>query len=170
MEDEFYNSFYVSPTDSIQIVQLLMDDSCDKCLGVSQSSYSLSTPGVLTPEELIPILRCQTKNGFRPISLLRFVIEMESEQIGTFLDDKQQTSSQFLQEVSYTNPVSFPETVRALQAASTLFILYRRKTSKTGKATNKPRQTRVIRIGHSSVASASRMHSKKTRRKNVSFG
>ena len=43
MEDEFYNAFYNSPIESIQIVQMLFDDKFEKCYNISKSSYQLKT-------------------------------------------------------------------------------------------------------------------------------
>ena len=66
LEDEFYGAFYNAPIESVQVVQMLFSHDCQKCVSVSRAGYQLETPGVITPEELIPMIKCQTANGFLP--------------------------------------------------------------------------------------------------------
>lgn len=180
LEDEFYGSFYNSPIDSIQIIQMLFNSDCQKCLGVSRAGVQLSTPGVITPEELIPIIKCQTANGFIPFTVLRFAIELDSANLSDFamkpIDNDSINPKKLMEEVTYTDDIRFPTSVKALESTATLFILYKRKQSKS--ATNKQttstsanggrhhKQTRAIRIKNNNPQS---QNNRKTRRKSVSF-
>ena len=141
MEDEFYNAFYNSPIESIQIVQMLFDDKCEKCYNISKSSYQLKTPGRFSCEELIPILRCQTQQGFNPFSILKFALEVDSSKINEFIENN---NSKNLQEVSYTNDIIFKDSTKALESTTTIFILYSKKSVKQNK--NKNRTTRSIHM------------------------
>lgn len=188
LEEDFYNDFYTSPIESIQIIQMLMDTNCTKCLSISKSNYQLNTPGVLKSEEIIPILRCQTDIGFKPVSLLKFSIELEPSKITDFIEEKI-APSKTIQEVSYTNNIVFKETVKVFETVTTLFILYRRKQPKptqqhTHTAThtsnknssNNYRQTRVVKLSsklkaqnHTDNNTNNPKRANKTRRKAVSF-
>ena len=175
MEEEFYDAFYNSPIESIQIVQILFDDKCEKCYNISRSSYQLNKPGCLSAEELIPILRCQTTLGFTPLSILKFAIEVDSTKIAEFISDEDDIHKDkyinnyqhLLTEVSYTNDVTFKDSTKALEPTATLFILYRKKSTK------RTRNTRVNRNNNNSANSANQTTTKrkmnKTRRRDVSF-
>lgn len=149
MEDEFYNAFYNSPIESIQIVQMLFDDKCEKCYNISKSSYQLKTPGRFSSEELIPILRCQTQQGFNPFSILKFALEVDSSKINEFIENN---NSKNLQEVSYTNDIIFKDSTKALESTTTIFILYSKKSVKQNK--NKNRTTRSIHMKLNNANSA----------------
>lgn len=165
MEEDFYDAFYISPIETVQIVQMLFSNDCQKCLSVSRASYQLSKSGVITPEELIPILKCQTTNGFHPFSVLKFAIELDTTNLTDFVTSDYDSK---LQEVSYTNNIVFKDSVKALEPTATLFILYKRKQSK--KLTHH-RQTRMVRVKKSAPDkhNQSRPTTNKTRRKSVSF-
>lgn len=190
LEDEFYGSFYNSPIDSVQIVQMLFNSDCQKCLGVSRAGVQLTTPGVITPEELIPIIKCQTANGFTPFSVLRFAIELDSANLSDFVikseeelnknNDNNYDYNSLLKEVTYTDTIHFPTSVKALEPTATIFILYKRKQNKLANRLH--RQTRVIRLKrdtktHTSLQQSPNPNSnlsknknnRKTRRKAVTF-
>lgn len=186
IEEDFYNDFYTSQIESIQIIQMLMDTDCTKCLSISKSNYQLNTPGVLKSEEIIPILRCQTDIGFKPVSLLKFSIELEPTKITEFIEEKI-APSKTIQEVSYTNDIVFKETIKAFENITTLFILYRRKqprpdristnaqnshqgqTNNKQEIRNKYRQTRVVRLSSNLNTKNNTKRANKTRRKSVAF-
>lgn len=160
-EESKYSSFYNAVVENIRIIQILLDETCEECLSISHSSYSLDVPGILSSAEVIRFLRCQTQSGFKPISLLRFAVELEPEQIPSFLHNKLEQLP-WLEEVSYTDDIVFRESVKALHETNTLFILYRRKTE--GK--RQRRQTRVVKLGSNEN---NILNKRKTRRKTVSF-
>lgn len=171
MEEEFYNAFYNSPIETIQIVQMLFDNNCEKCYNVSRSSYQLKTPGCFSSEELIPILRCQTQQGFNPFSILKFALEVDSSKINEFIENNY---SKNLQEVSYTNDIIFKDSTKALESTTTIFILYSKKSVKQ----NKNRTTRSIHMklnyanranNTNSENSANKKKFNKTRRKQITF-
>lgn len=171
LEDEFYGAFYNGPIDSVQVVQMLFSSDKQSCIGVSRASCQLETPGVIKPEELIPIIKCQTANGFAPFAVLRFALELDAANLNDFVmrDD---TNSK-LEEVTYTDDIRFPDSVKALEPTATVFILYSRKQPTCPSSRRK--QTRVIRI-KSTTESQQKQKSRqtttkqnKTRRKSVSF-
>lgn len=199
MEDEFFNKFYTSSIESIQIVQILLNSSCDKCLGVSRSNYQLNNPGILKSEEIIPILRCQTNMGFKPLSLLKYVVEIETTKLSEFVESDMiqylENPEKILQEISYMKDVIFNETIKAFEPLTTLFIIYKRreqqnihehtsvdnnkphsKKHKFNKTQSKNRQTRVIKLSNTDTFTE-KNHTKnfnqnkhnKTRRKSVTF-
>jgi hypothetical protein len=174
IEDEFYGAFYNAPIESVQIVQMLLSHDCQKCVSVSRASYQLETPGVITPEELIPMIKCQTANGFQPFAVLRFAIELDAANLNDFVISSDDGAK--VDEVTYTDVVRFPDSVKALEPTASLFILYKRKPPKTSSRA-RDRHTRVIRhintlstnAKDGSSCTGSARHNK-TRRKAVSFG
>lgn len=152
MEDEFYGAFYNSPIESVQLVQMLFSHDCQKCVSVSRAAYQLNQPGILTPEELIPMMRCQTTNGFQPFAVLRFAIELDSANLDDFVSSSTTTDGSYkhansLEEVMYTDNISFPDSVKALEPTATLFVLYKKKqpTPSSTSSNKKRRKTRVAR-------------------------
>lgn len=154
-EEEFYGAFYNSPIESVQVVQMLISSDGQSCLGVSRACCQLATPGVMTPEELIPIIKCQTSNGFKVVSVTRFSLQVDAANINDFV--MTDNNSHDLTEETYTNNIVFPESVKALEPTATIFILYSRNPPKSARS--KRRQTRV----------AGRTHPRRTTRKSVSF-
>lgn len=158
MEEEFYNAFYNSPIETIQIVQMLFDNNCEKCYNVSRSSYQLKTPGCFSSEELIPILRCQTQQGFNPFSILKFALEVDFSKINDFIESDISYNN-ILTQVSYTNNIIFKESIKVLEPTATIFILYNKKNIKRN------RNTRAIRIKTSN--NTNKLN--KTRRRKITF-
>lgn len=161
MEDEFYDAFYNSQIESVQIVQMLFDNKCEKCYNISKASYQLKTPGCFSPEELIPILRCQTKQGFKPFSIAKFSLEVDSSKINDFIENDISYNN-LLTEVSYTNNIIFKESIKALESTATIFILYNKKNIKRN------RNTRAIRIKTSNNTNNTNKLNK-TRRRKITF-
>lgn len=174
LEDEFYGAFYNAPIESVQVVQMLFSHDCQKCVSVSRAGYQLETPGVITPEELIPMIKCQTANGFLPFSVLRFAIELDASNLNAFVDSPSSYDKAKVDELTYTDIIKFPESVKALEPTASLFILYKKRQPKSSSPNR--RKTRVIRIKDASYLKNDRSQvtgkrpSKKTRRKAVSFG
>ena len=180
LEDEFYGAFYNSPIESVQVVQMLFSHDCQKCVSVSRASYQLETPGVITPEELIPMIKCQTANGFLPFSVLRFAIELDASNLNAFVESPSSYNKAKVDELTYTDSIKFPDSVKALEPTASLFILYKKRQPKPSSPNR--RKTRVIRIKDASqlkqyqsqtqsqTQSTGKRPSKKTRRKSVSFG
>lgn len=174
LEDEFYGAFYNSPIESVQVVQMLFSHDCQKCVSVSRASYQLESPGVITPEELIPMIKCQTANGFHPFSVLRFAIELDASNLHTFVESPSSYNKAKVDELTYTDSIKFPESVKALEPTASLFILYKKRQPKSSSPNR--RKTRVIRIKDAAhlkqdqSQSIGKRPSKKTRRKAVSFG
>ena len=155
-EDRKYDMFYSDLIETINIIQILFDDKMEECLSASQSSYSLNQPGILTSQEMIQFLKCQTRIGFKAFSLLRFSIELDIEQIAPFLKDELDLN--WLEEVSYTSDLKFRECSKALHKTATLFILYK-KRSETGKKHR--RQTRVVKLGSDEQVSINHRRTRK---------
>jgi len=172
LEDEFYGAFYNAPIESIQVVQMLFSHDCQKCVSVSRAGYQLETPGVITPEEMIPMIKCQTANGFHPFSVLRFAIELDAANLTTFVESPSSNNIPKVDELTYTDSVKFPESVKALEPTASLFILYKKRQPKESSPNH--RKTRVIRIKDTNQIKQYQTTCKrpinKTRRKSVSFG
>lgn len=172
LEDEFYGAFYNAPIESVQVVQMLFSHDCQKCVSVSRAGYQLETPGVITPEEMIPMIKCQTANGFHPFSVLRFAIELDASNLNAFTESQSSYNKAKVDELTYTDSIKFPDSVKALEPTASLFILYKKRQPKPSSSNR--RKTRVIRIKDASQLKQSQSQtkrpSKKTRRKAVSFG
>jgi hypothetical protein len=172
LEDEFYGAFYNAPIESVQVVQMLFSHDCQKCVSVSRAGYQLETPGVITPEEMIPMIKCQTANGFHPFSVLRFAIELDASNLNAFAESQSSYNKAKVDELTYTDSIKFPDSVKALEPTASLFILYKKRQPKPSSSNR--RKTRVIRIKDASQLKQSQTQtkrpSKKTRRKAVSFG
>ena len=174
LEDEFYGAFYNAPIESVQVVQMLFNHDCQKCVSVSRAGYQLETPGVITPEEMIPMIKCQTANGFLPFSVLRFAIELDASNLNVFVESPSSYNKTKVDELTYTDSIKFPESVKALEPTASLFILYKKRQPKSSSPNR--RKTRVIRIKNAShfkndqLQVTGKRPSKKTRRKAVSFG
>jgi hypothetical protein len=141
-EDKKYDMFYSDHIESINVIQILFDDKLEECLTASHSSYSLNKPGVLTSQEMIQFLKCQTRIGFRAFSILRFSVELDVDQIAPFLKDELDLN--WLEEISYTSDLVFKECSKALHKSATLFILYKKRGDISRKHR---RQTRVVKLG-----------------------
>jgi hypothetical protein len=175
LEDEFYGAFYNAPIESVQVVQMLFSHDCQKCVSVSRAGYQLETPGVITPEEMIPMIKCQTANGFHPFSVLRFSIELDASNLNAFVESPSSYNKAKVDELTYTDSITFPDSVKALEPTASLFILYKKRQPKPSSPNR--RKTRVIRIKdtkqrqpQSQSQTTCKRPSKKTRRKSVSFG
>ena len=159
-DDEFYNAFYDAPIETIQIIQILIDKEQEPDQNqnqnqnqkipnenVSQSRFQLETPGKITSEELLPIIRCQTKLGYKPFLMLKYAVDVDVSQIKDFAETeietqpKSQSQSQsqsqfqsqqnFMQEVFYTQDIEFTPSAKIFEAVASLFIIYKKSNKKT---------------------------------------
>jgi hypothetical protein len=141
-EDEIYKKFYPVPLDSINIIQMLMTPSGEQCLSASQSVLSLQKPGFLPSSEVIQIINCQTKLGFKPFAVLKYAIELDVDEVPKFLSDKLDVN--WMRPVSYTQDHTFKDCSPILNKVASLVILYKQGIPAPNKPLNmnKTRSTR----------------------------
>ena len=163
-EENEYDSFYNANVETIQVIQILLDKTCTECISVSQSCYTLNTPGVISSQEVIQFLECQTRIGFRPLSILKYAVELDAEQVNQFVQDKL-SDVDWLQEVSYTKDIVIKEFSKALHPITTLFIVYRPRSRPDGKR----RQTRAINRSQTISKEGNLRRQGRTRRKLVTL-
>jgi len=130
-DDQYYDHFYLTPVTEIDLFQILLDTNGRSCLSSSRSKVQLNVPGILQTSELAEILLCQKRAGFRPYVILRFNPDIESCNIQDFLNMDEEKVGQFgekwLEEVSYTTPIVFTDTVGALGSVNSLIVIYKKK-------------------------------------------
>lgn len=143
-EDELYKKFYPVPLDSINIIQMLMTPSGEQCLSASQSVLSLQKPGFLPSSEVIQIINCQTKLGFKPFAVLKYAIELDVDEVPKFLSDKLDVN--WMRPVSYTQDHTFKDCSPILNKVASLVILYKQGIP----APNKPLNMNKTRSARSS--------------------
>lgn len=156
-DDEFYNAFYDAPIETIQIIQILIDNDKDQDQkiqneNVSQSRFQLETPGKITSEELLPIIRCQTKLGYKPFLMLKYAVDVDVSQIKDFAETEIETQPQsqpqtqiqqnFMQEVFYTQDIEFTPSAKIFEAVASLFIIYKKSNTTTTSTSNSQNRTR----------------------------
>jgi hypothetical protein len=165
--EELYDDFYKDKVEQIKLFYLYVS-STNSVESIKKDSILLDTDGILKKNKIIAlILQNQNYNSikYKLLSLIRFNIDIEPEQIKEFVyTTNQDKPSQFITSEKYLNDIKYSDTINIFQDLNCLyFIFYEEKPtsisiSKSTIITNQNHQTKKL------VSMTTNKH-KKTRRR-----
>jgi hypothetical protein len=138
--EDIYNDFYKEETSTIKLYFLYVNTS-NTLESVKSDSLILEEKGIVTKDQLVSIIkRNQRSNSirYRLLSLIKFNIDVEPNDILTFIQEDNKSGDDFTTSEKYLNDIKFHDTICMLQDLNSLFfVFYEDKRKKTQSTTKK---------------------------------
>jgi hypothetical protein len=138
--EDIYNDFYKEETSNIRLYFLYVNTS-NTLESIKSDSLILEEKGIVTKDQLVSIIkRNQRSNSikYRLLSLIKFNIDVEPNDMISFIQQEDSNSGAFTTSEKYLNDIKFQDTVCMLQDLNSLFfVFYEDKHKKTQSTTKK---------------------------------
>ena len=138
-----YNSYYNEDLSFIYINYVYVNNQ-NEIINISKDKYLFKTPGVLTREELVGLIKHNTIHNsvkYSLLSLLKYNIDFEPINLKTFLRSKDKSiGNNYLKSISNIDTIVFEKSISLFHDINNLFIIFIDKSSSTNLYLVKPRQ------------------------------
>jgi len=112
----------------------------NEIINISKDKYLFKTPGLLTREELVGLIKHNTIHNsvkYSLLSLLKYNIDFEPIHLKTFLRSKDKhIGNNFLKSISNIDTIVFEKSISLFHDISNLFIIFIDKSSPTNNSSN----------------------------------
>lgn len=141
--DKEYKNYYTEEMSFIKINSIYVNynNSIDK---IKEDNIILKTPGILQKEDLLRIIKNNSFSNqikYRLLSILKFNINIEPENLKTFMRTKNTTiGSSFLQSIKNIDSIKFEKSISIFHDINQIIIIFHNIIN------NKSIQTRKIFI------------------------
>ena len=153
-KDKLYQDFYKDDIyfTNINFIYVNQENEIEKIIS---ENFIMSTPNYITREEIIRILKkkslnCENNKKYTLLSLLKYNISLNVEDVTTFLKVKSY-SDDFLISIKNIDTIKFDKTINMFQDLNDLFFIFYEKTDKkeikniTKRVYFKPKYNKTIR-------------------------
>jgi len=138
-----YNSYYNEDLSFIYINYVYVNNQ-NEIINISKDKYLFKTPGLLTREELVGLIKHNTIHNsvkYSLLSLLKYNIDFEPINLKTFLRSKDKSiGNNYLKSISNIDTIVFEKSISLFHDINNLFIIFIDKSSSTNLYLVKPRQ------------------------------
>jgi len=138
--EDIYNDFYKEETSNIKLYFLYVNTS-NTLESVKSDTLILEEKGIVTKDQLVSIIkRNQRSNSirYRLLSLIKFNIDVEPNDMLTFIQEDDKSGDSFTTSEKYLNDIKFNDTICMLQDLNSLFfVFYEDKRKNTHSTTKK---------------------------------
>ena len=153
-KDKLYQDFYKDDIyfTNINFIYVNQENEIEKIIS---ENFIMSTPNYITREEIIRILKkkslnCENNKKYTLLSLLKYNISLNVEDVTTFLKVKSY-SDDFLISIKNIDTIKFDKTINMFQDLNDLFFIFYEKSDKkeikniTKRVYFKPKYNKTIR-------------------------
>ena len=125
--DKEYKNYYTEDMSFIKINSIYVNNnnSIDK---IKEDKIILKTPGILQKEDLLRIIKNNTFSNqikYRLLSILKFNINIEPENLKTFMRSKNTTiGSSFLQSIKNIDSIKFEKSISIFHDINEIIIIF----------------------------------------------
>ena len=139
--EDIYNDFYKEETNSIKLFFLYVNTS-NTLESIKSDSLILEENGVVTKDQLVSLIKKNQRSNsikYRLLSLIKFNIDVEPNDILTFIeeDDSNSNSNSFTTSEKYLDDIKFQDTICMLQDLNSLFLVFYEDKHKRTQSTTK---------------------------------
>ena len=131
--DKLYEDFYKDDIyfTNINFIYVNQENEIEKIIS---ENFIMSTPNYITREEIIRILKkkslnCENNKKYTLLSLLKYNISLNVEDVTTFLKVKSY-SDDFLISIKNIDTIKFDKTINMFQDLNDLFFIFYEKSDK----------------------------------------
>ena len=132
-KDKLYQDFYKDDIyfTNINFIYVNQENEIEKIIS---ENFIMSTPNYITREEIIRILKkkslnCENNKKYTLLSLLKYNISLNVEDVTTFLKVKSY-SDDFLISIKNIDTIKFDKTINKFQDLNDLFFIFYEKSDK----------------------------------------
>ena len=132
-KDKLYQDFYKDDIyfTNINFIYVNQENEIEKIIS---ENFIMSTPNYITREEIIRILKkkslnCKNNKKYTLLSLLKYNISLNVEDVTTFLKVKSY-SDDFLISIKNIDTIKFDKTINMFQDLNDLFFIFYEKSDK----------------------------------------
>ena len=132
-KDKLYQDFYKDDIyfTNINFIYVNQENEIEKIIS---ENFIMSTPNYITREEIIRILKkkslnCENNKKYTLLSLLKYNISLNVEDVTTFLKVKSY-SDDFLISIKNIDTIKFDKTINMFQDLNDLFFIFYEKSDK----------------------------------------
>ena len=132
-KDKLYQDFYKDDIyfTNINFIYVNQENEIEKIIS---ENFIMSTPNYITREEIIRILKkkslnCENNKKYTLLSLLKYNISLNLEDVTTFLKVKSY-SDDFLISIKNIDTIKFDKTINMFQDLNDLFFIFYEKSDK----------------------------------------
>ena len=137
--EDIYNDFYKEETNSIKLFFLYVNTS-NTLESIKTDSLILEEKGVVTKDQLVSLIKKNQRNNsikYRLLSLIKFNIDVEPNDILTFIEGGDSNSNNFTTSEKYLDDIKFQDTICMLQDLNSLFLVFYEDKHKKSQSTTK---------------------------------
>jgi len=128
-ENDDYSNFYTEEATTITIFFIYIDNT-NNIEHLSRDLLVLNTKNTIIREELIHIIKqnqTHNNNKYKLISLLKYNIDIEPEEIYNFINNKDDSvfNNRFFMIEKYLNNIIYKNTINIFQDLNSLFFIFK---------------------------------------------
>jgi hypothetical protein len=127
MENE-YKDYYSEDIPFIIVHSIYLNEH-KEIIKVKEDKILLKTHGIMNKEELMTIIKqnsCFNQNKYSLISILKFNLNLEPENLKTFIKNNDSlVGNSFLQSIKNIDSIKFDKTISMFQDLNDLIIIYK---------------------------------------------
>ena len=151
-ENDDYSNFYTEEATTITIFFIYIDNT-NNIEHLSRDLLVLNTKNTIIREELIHIIKQNqnhNNNKYKLISLLKYNIDIEPEEIYNFINTKDDSSfnKRFFIQEKYLNDINYQNTINIFQDLNSLFFIFKKTLPLIVNKHNTTKKTIVFSQNH----------------------
>ena len=138
-KEDIYNDFYKEETNSVKLFFLYVNTS-NTLESIKSDSLILEEKGVVTKDQLVSLIKKNQHSNsikYRLLSLIKFNIDVEPNDILTFIEGGDSNSNNFTTSEKYLDDIKFQDTICMLQDLNSLFLVFYEDKHKKSQSTTK---------------------------------
>ena len=166
-DNETYSDFYTEEVTNITLFFIYIDHKND-IENLSRDLMILDRKNTIVRDQLIQLIKqnqIHNNNKYKLISLLKYNIDIEPEEIYNFINNKDDSSfnKRFFIQEKYLNDIIYKNTINIFQDLNSLFFIFKETNPNTNNTNNKINKINKINITKKTVIFPQKH---KTRRRN----
>jgi hypothetical protein len=129
--DKIYQDFYTDDNYYVNIhfIYINKNKEIEK---IKEETFLMNTPNMITRDEIIGLLKKNTLNenrNYSLLSLLKFNLNLEPEDIPFFLSVDSEEDKNFLIPIQHIDTITFQKTISMFQDLNSLYFIFLEKSS-----------------------------------------
>jgi hypothetical protein len=151
-DNEKYSDFYTEDVTTITLFFIYIDHK-NNVENLSRDLLILDKKNTIVRDQLIQIIKqnqIHMYNKYKLISLFKYNIDIESEEIYKFINNKDDSSynKRFFIQEKYLNDIIYKKTINIFQDLNSLFLMFKEVNTPISNIMNSTKKTIIISQKH----------------------
>jgi hypothetical protein len=135
--DKLYSKFYKDDVYHIKIDYIYINNK-NEINKIKEEFFFMQTPNIISKEEIIAIIKKNSLDDgarYSLLSLLKYNININPEEVGSFLNSKSDNNYNFITNIKNIDQIFFDRTINMYHELNNLFVIYYEKSENKNKST-----------------------------------